>query len=110
MNIKAFFDGMAVFLSINIITWFTWALYYGIKTIVLYRKRKEKLYFTTYFPLVVSFLFILAFWYIIIIAATGSPAIDNSSFGAVILRPLILLTAVGTAIAQLEKYRRERNK
>lgn len=109
MDLKIFFDVMAIFLAVNIIFWFMGALYYGVKIIFLFRKRKQKLFFMTLFPLIVSLLFIFAFLYIIICSAIGTNIIDNSSFGAIVIRPLILMTAVGTATGRLEQYRRERD-
>lgn len=107
---KNIFDALAIFLAVNIIFWFTWASYYNVKIILLYKKRKEKVFFLTTFNLILSLCFVGVFWYIIICTPIKGSLIDNSSFGALIIRPLILMEAVGTAMNQLEKYRRERNK
>lgn len=109
-NVEEFFNIMAIFLSINIVFWFSWAIYFNIKRILLYKKITGKVFFTTYFNLIISCLFVIAFMYIIIATALKEPIIDNSSFGAVFIRPLILLEAVGTAINEKEKYRRKEHK
>lgn len=104
---KNIFDAIAIFLSINIIFWFTWAAYYNIKVIILFKKRKEPIFFLTLFNMILSILFILVFWYMILVTPLKGSIIDNASFGAIIIRPLILLEAVGTTINNLEKYKRE---
>ena len=108
--INSAFDVLAIVLSINIIIWFSFAIYYNIKRILLYRKTTGKVFFTTYFNAVVSLLFVIAFSYIIISTALRGSIIDNSSYGAVVIRPLILLEAVGTAINEKEKYLRKGGK
>lgn len=102
------FDIMAVFLAVNIVFWFTWATYYSVKRILIYRKKKEPIFFLTYLNLITSVLFVIIFWYIIIATIVQGTLIENTSFGAVAIRPLILLEAVGTAISEMEKYRKER--
>ena len=37
-NVEEFFNIMAIFLSINIVFWFSWAIYFNIKRILLYKK------------------------------------------------------------------------
>lgn len=107
-GIDQLFNGLAVFLSVNIIFWFTWATHFIVKRILIYKQRKQRILFTTYFNLILSVLFALTFWYVILTTAMSSNLIDNTSFGALYIRPLILLEAVGTAINEKEKYRRER--
>ncbi len=108
--INSAFDVLAIVLSVNIIFWFSWAIYYNIKRILLYKHTTGKVFFTTYFNLIVSFLFVAAFSYIIIVTAIKGQFIDNASFGAVVIRPLILLEAVGTAISENEKFKRKGSK
>lgn len=102
------FDVMAIFLSINIIFWFTWSTYYYLKYIFLLRKKKEIVFFLTYINLTIGILFAIIFWYIILATTIRGNIIDNSSFGAIAIRPVILMQAVTTAIGALEKYRKER--
>jgi hypothetical protein len=109
-TVNSALDVIAIVLSANIIFWFSWAIYYNIKRILLYKQTTGKVFFTTYFNLIVSFLFVVAFSYIIVATAIKGHIIDNSSFGAVVIRPLIVLEAVGTAISEKEKYRRKGSK
>lgn len=104
---RIMYDVMAIILSINIIFWFTWAIYYNAKRILFYKRTTGKVFFPTYFNLFVSSLFVIAFWYIIISTTIKGSIIDNTSFGAVIIRPIILLEAVGTAINEREKFKRK---
>lgn len=106
---KAIFDVIAVFLSMNIIFWFTWAIYYNIKRVLYYKKKTGKVFFTTYFNLFISFLFTMVFLYIMIATPIKGSPIDSTSFGAIVIRPIILLEAVGTAINEMEKFRRKGN-
>jgi len=99
-------DAMGIILSINIIFWFSLAIYYNIKRILFYKRTTGVVFFTTYFNSIVSFLFVIIFLYIAITTIMGQGIIDNASFGAVVVRPVILLEAVGTAINEMEKFRR----
>lgn len=105
--IKNFLDALAVFLSINIICWFGVALYYDIKLIQLYKKNNVEIFFMTYFNMGISLIFIMVFLYIIIGTAIRGFLIDNSSFGAVYIRPIILLNGVQEAISGADKYKRK---
>lgn len=104
---KHIFDIIAIFLSINIIGWFICGVYYNIKRIKYYKEKTGRVFFTTYFNLIVSALFILVFLYVIISTPLQGSPIDNTSFGAIVIRPVILLEAVGTAINEMEKFRRK---
>lgn len=110
ISVPNLLDALAILLSVNIIFWFSGAIYFSIKTIKLYKEKEQVIFFGTIFDLVVAFLFAGLFWYIIIATATKGSLIDNGSFGALYIRPLILLEAVGTAIAKKDKYRRERRR
>ena len=105
--IKTWLDALAIVLSINIILWFLIAIYYNIKRVMFYKKTTGKVFFITYFNSIVSALFVIAFLYIIISTFVRGSIIDNSSYGAIVIRPLIVLEAVGTAIHEKEKYVRK---
>lgn len=107
---EAVYNAIGIILSINIIFWFSLAIYYNIKRILFYKRTTGAVFFTTYFNSIVSLLFVIIFLYIAITTIMGQGIIDNASFGAIVVRPLILLEAVGTAINEKEKYRRKEHK
>ena len=97
------YDFIAIILSVFIIFHFTLSVYYGIKTIILKTQNRfgwcpEML--VTYN----SILWLILFLYVLIGSLKGSSLIDNASFGAVFIRPLILTTSIITSILQKRRY------
>ena len=103
LNFEKFFDILAIVLSSLIILNFSISVYYGIKMMILKQKNKfgwcpEML--VTY----ESILWVIVFSYIIINTFLGKTLIDNASFGAIFIRPLIFLTSIITLILQKRRY------
>ena len=103
LNFEEFFDILAIVLSLLIIFNFSISTYYGIRMMILKGKNKfgwcpEML--VTY----ESILWIIVFSYIMINTLFGKTLIDNVSFGAIFIRPLIFLTSNITLILQERRY------
>ena len=103
IRFETFYDSIAVILSFIIIFHFIMSSYYGIKMILLKNKNKfgwcpEML--VTY----ESIAWVGLFSYILYNTFNNNPLIDNSSFGAVFIRPMILVTSIITAILQKRRY------
>lgn len=92
-----------------IIFHFLASAYYGIRMIII---KTENRYGWCPEMLVTfeSILWFGLFGYIFISTITGNSLIDNTSFGAVFIRPLILITSVITATLQKRRYIRAYNK
>lgn len=105
VQVGSLFNVVALLQSALIIFHFSISTYYGIKMIIV---KKENRY--GWCPEMVvtfeSFLWVILFMYISTSTITGNPLINNASFGAVVVRPMILLTSVITAILQRRRYRR----
>ena len=105
-NSIIFYDFIATGMSFAIIINFLASTFYGIKFIA----NKNFVYFENKFlywlKTAVSFLWACAFIYIVIKCLLGQPIFDHKSFGAIFLRPLVLLTSVGAAISQKIRYER----
>lgn len=108
MNITLFFDILGLILSIAIVLFFTVAFWYNCKYLIL-SKTKGK--YDSIFLVIttVSLIWIILFSYIIVQTFNGIYVIDNSSFGAIFIRPIILMTSVGTAISSKIRYIVERD-
>ena len=101
-----FYDFIATGLSFAIVINFLVATFYGIKFIAKKDFNFVENKFLYCLKTFVSFLWACAFAYIIIKCISGEPVIQHNSFGAIFLRPLVLLTSVGTAISQRIRYER----
>ena len=103
-----FFSASTIFLSLCIILNFIAALFFGLK--LLFQKDFEiKKYALILARVIVSFIWMCIFIYIFIMECLGRPVFKCDSFGALYIRPVILLTAVEIAIAQKicwEQYRK----
>ena len=103
IRFETFYDIIAIILSFLIVSHFSISSYYGIKMIILKGKNKfgwcpEML--VTY----ESILWVILFCYVICNTFRNNILIDNKSFGAVFIRPVILLSGVKTAILQKRRY------
>ena len=103
IRFETLYDVIAVVFSFLIILHFSISSYYGIKMIILKGKNKfgwcpEML--VTY----ESIVWVILFCYILYNTFNNNVLIDNKSFGAVFIRPVILLSGVKTAILQKRRY------
>ena len=105
VSIEIVQNAIATLLSILIIFHFLLSLYYGTRMIIIKKTNRfgwcpEML--VTYNSILWIFLFI----YVLYSDLNGNPVVDNSSFGAVFIRPVILITSVITAILQRRRYKK----
>jgi len=94
-----YFNFFSVFLSVSIVLNSIASLYFG--TRLLFLKNFETRNCTLIImKIIVSFFWMCIFSYIFIMECLGKPIFEFNSFGAVYIRPVILLSIVNTAIAQ----------
>jgi hypothetical protein len=55
---------------------------------------------------IVSLLWIATFGYVLYNCVSGTPVLAHNEFGAIIIRPIILLSSTALAIVQEEKYKK----
>lgn len=99
-----FYDFIATGLSFAIVINFLASTFYGIKFIIKKDFNFVENKFLYWLKTIISFLWACTFIYIIIRCVLGNPVLQHNSFGAIFLRPLVLLTSVGTAISQKARY------
>ena len=102
-------DAIAILLSLLIIFHHCISVYYGVKMIILKGKNKfgwcpEML--STY----TSILWLILFVYILVGTLGNNKIILSNSFGAVFIRPLILVSSVVEAVIQKRRYLSSKNK
>ena len=89
------FDIQALILGIGIIIFFAFSLKYGIKLLMLRGIKKIKeMPLRHILGFTIEFLWIISFAFLIIYEFFGNNLIDNTSFGALVFRPLILLSSI----------------
>lgn len=89
------FDIQAVILGIGIIIFFVLSLKYGIKLLMLRGIKKiQEMPLRHVVGFTIEFLWVISFAFLIIYEFFGNNLIDNTSFGALVFRPLILLSSV----------------
>lgn len=102
------FDIQALILGIGIIIFFALSLKYGIKlTILRGAKRIQEIPMRHLLGFSIEFLWIISFAFLIIYEFFGNNLIDNTSFGALVFRPLILLSSVWHYISMRFGYYNE---
>lgn len=107
MKIGTIYEIFSFVLASGIIVYFGLAFYFGIKYFML-TKLKKKYDWIFMMCTVISLCWVLMFSYINIESLFGRPPVVYESFGALFIRPLILLTGVGTAILLRIKYIEEK--
>lgn len=101
------YEILSFVLASGIIIYFSLASFYGIRYFLITRLKKK---YDWIFMMctVISILWVLMFLYINFESVLGRPPVVYESFGALFIRPLILLTGVGTAILLRIKYIEEK--
>jgi hypothetical protein len=94
-------DIQAIILSIAIIIVNGISVYFCVKAFLCEEMRCDWLFIAN---AIISFLWILVFLYVCFRCFTGNPVLDHSGFGAMFIRPLIMLSSAGTAITQQIKF------
>ena len=100
-----FYNIYAIALSIGIILFSALSIKYGIKNIILNKAMREKYPSTRHvLPLIIAGAWLMLFLYVAIQTIIDTGFIDNGSFGALFMRPLILVSCAEGAISRKIKY------
>ena len=104
-NVALMYQVIGIILASAIVIFFSISFRFGLKYLhLIYKKKIDKYCWTSVMVTVVSLLWAAVFSYVLIMTILGNSPLAVDAFGALFIRPLIMITAVGSAITQKIRY------